>query len=35
MVVGLISVGIRTLDGLISDIRTITEVYNLVEIEDR
>ena len=33
--VGLISVGVRTLSAHILDLRTITEVYNLVEVEDR
>ena len=32
MVVGLISVAQLTLDGLFSGFRTMTEVYNLVEI---
>ena len=35
MVVGLIYVGVRTLSTEISDIRVMTEVYNLVEVEDR
>ena len=35
MAVGLISVGQLTLRALFLDLRTITEVYNLVRIEDR
>ena len=35
MAVGLISVGVRTLDAQISDIKGITEVYNLANAGNR